>query len=72
MERKLDGRFLLEGVTTGYPYSYYSFDEVDVYPSYEEMANETVSECKLSYIIKEWYEQVYKPGNSSIKFARNP
>lgn len=72
MERKLDGRFILEGVACG-PSDFYSlFFELDVYPSYEEMINETVTECTLSDIVSEWYEQVYKPGNSSVKFARNP
>ena len=72
MERKLDGRFLLEGVGIGTSDTYYFLSEIYIYPSEEEMINDTVSECKLSAIMIEWYEQVYKLGTSSVKFTRNP
>ena len=73
MDRKLDGRFLLEGGANNSVLSYWHhFDEVDVFPTYEEFNDEEVLGVKLSIVMTEWYEQVYKPGNSSVKFVRNP
>ena len=73
MEKRLDGKFILEGGIYSIAQSYWNnFDEVEVFPSCDEWDDGLVFGVSLSTIMIEWYEQVYKNGNSSVRFERNP
>ena len=73
MERELDGHFPLKGIiapsTLGY---WHSFNDVEIYPTHSEWMDGSVFGVSLSFVMIEWYEQVYKKGNSSASFKKDP